>query len=105
MPLLNFTTEVPADRTISEIQKCLAAHGARSILSEYDDNGYIVAVSFQILVGQQLISFRLPSDWRPVLQILERDPKVRRRVRPSQEQALRVSWRIQRLGRSADGAD
>ena len=41
-----------------------------------------------------MIAFRLPSDWRPVLQILERDPKVRRRVRPSQEQAMRVSWRI-----------
>jgi len=48
MPLLNFTTEVPADRTINEIQKCLATHGAKAILNEYDDNGYIVALSFKI---------------------------------------------------------
>ncbi|SRR5712692_7086771 len=94
MPLLNYTTDVPADKTINEIHKCLAAHGARAILNEYDDNGYITAVSFKITASDQQIAFRLPSDWRPVLKILETDPKVTRRFKPTQEQALKVAWRI-----------
>ena len=92
MPLLNYTTEIDAEKTIAEIQKILAAHGARAILTEYDDNGYIVALSFKIPVGDHEIGFKLPSDWRPVLQVLEKQ-RVERRYR-SQEQALRVSWRI-----------
>ena len=39
------------------------------------------------------IAFRLPTDWRPVLQVLERDKKVPR-SKKTQEQALRVAWRI-----------
>lgn len=92
MPLLNYTTEVSADKTISEIQKILAVHGAKTILTEFDDNGYIVALSFNILVGNQEVSFRLPSDWRPVQQVLEKQ-KVSPKFR-TQEQALRVSWRV-----------
>jgi hypothetical protein len=94
MSLLNYTTEVPAYKTVSEIQHLLATHGAKAILHEYDDNGYIIALSFKIVLGKQEIAFRLPTDWRPILQILEHDPQARRRIRPSEEQALRVAWRI-----------
>lgn len=92
MPLLNYTTEVAADKTINEIQKILAVHGAKTILTEFDDNGYIVALSFNIFVGNQEVGFRLPSDWRPVQQVLEKQ-KVSSKYR-TQEQALRVSWRV-----------
>lgn len=93
MPLLNYTTKVAAEKTVGEIQRCLAAHGAKAVLSEYDDKGNVIALSFKVSVGNQDIAFRLPSDWRPVLRILERDRKVPRSFR-TPEQALRVSWRI-----------
>ena len=93
MPLLNYTTKVSVEKTIGEIHKILAAHGAKAILNEYDDKGNILAVSFRILVGEKLVAFRLPSDWRPVLEILKDNRKVPRKLL-TQEQALRVSWRI-----------
>jgi hypothetical protein len=30
MPLLNYTTTVPAEKTVEEIRRCLVAHGAGS---------------------------------------------------------------------------
>ena len=93
MPLLNYTTQVSADKTVAEIQKCLAEHGANAILNQYDTEGYIVALSFKIKIREKNIGFKLPSDWRPVLKIMEEDPKTPQRL-CNQEQALRVSWRI-----------
>lgn len=106
MPILNYTTKIEAETSITEIQKCLASHGAKSIKSDYDDSGHIVALSFLIALNGQEIAFRLPSDWRPVLDILkgESDKFVRQRngdrkravpiAFVTQAQALRVSWRI-----------
>lgn len=93
MPILNYTTGIEAEKSIAEIQKCLAQHGANAILAEYDDEGQVVALSFKILIDDNTLGFRLPSDWRPVLTILEKNPKVPRRL-STKEQALRVSWRI-----------
>src|SRR2546430_167585 len=93
MPILNYTTEIDADKSIAEIQKILAAHGVSAILADYDEKGQIIALSFQIQLEDRKMGFKLPSDWRPVLAILEREPKVPRRMR-TKEQALRVSWRI-----------
>lgn len=93
MSLLNYTTQVSADRTVSEIQQCLVKHGATSILNEYDNNGFIIALSFKIRLNDQDLGFRLPSDWRPVLEILKQDLKIPRRL-VTQEQALKVAWRI-----------
>lgn len=93
MALLKYTTQISADKTVAEIQKCLSEHGASAILNEYDKEGYISSVSFQIKVKDQTVSFKLPSDWRPVLEIMEQDSKVPQRL-CDQEQALRVSWRI-----------
>lgn len=93
MSLLNFTTQISVEKTLGEIQECLRAHGASAVLTEWDDAGFITAVSFKINLNGNDISFRLPTDWRPVLTILERDPKVPSRLKV-QDQALRVAWRI-----------
>lgn len=96
MPLANYTTKVSTHRTVSEIQGMLAGHGARGILMNYDDHGYIVSLAFAINgPGDGPIEFKLPVDWRPVLAVLEQDKKVPRSLR-TQEQALRVAWRIVR---------
>lgn len=104
MPLLNYTTQIDAFKTISEISKVLAKVGASAVMHEYDDAGNIVALSFKIKMPNQSantseapkhvdIAFRLPTDWRPVLQVLENDPAVTPKLR-TREQALRVAWRI-----------
>lgn len=99
MSLLNYTTQIDAFKTISEISRVLAKVGASAVMHEYDDSGSIVALSFRVKMplpesGQVTdIAFKLPTDWRPVLQVMEKDPNVPRRL-VNQEQALRVSWRI-----------
>lgn len=93
MPLLNYTTQIDAEKTIGEINKILSTHGATSILSEYDADGNIFALSFRVNINGQYIGFKLPADWHPVLTILERDMKVPRRLE-TKEQAVRISWRI-----------
>lgn len=93
MPLLNYTTTISADKSIAEISRALSKVGARRVLYDYDAKGNIVALSFEIILNEQSIGFRLPTTWEPVLKVLERDNKVPRSLK-TQEQALRVAWRI-----------
>lgn len=93
MPLLNYTTQIDAFKTIAEISKLLAKAGASSVQHDYDDAGNIVALSFKIKLNDQDLAFRLPTDWRPVLRVLEGDYNVTPKLK-TQEQALRVAWRI-----------
>lgn len=93
MALLNYTTKIDPFKTISEIQQILAKCGASAVMTNYDQNGYVISLSFQIRLNDQEIAFRLPTDWRPVLKVLEQDNRVPRGLK-TQEQALRVAWRI-----------
>lgn len=93
MPLLNYTTSIKTEKTVSEIQAKLVKAGAKAILYDYDDQGNIVALSFKLIVNDTEAGFRLPTEWRPVLRILNDDPKVPVRLKTN-EQALRVAWRI-----------
>jgi hypothetical protein len=93
MPLLNYTTKIDAFKTISEIQRLLAKAGASAVMNEMDSNGNIVALSFKIKLDEKDIAFRLRTDWRPVLEVLQQDTRVPRSMK-MQEQALRGVWRI-----------
>jgi hypothetical protein len=99
--LLNYTTEVPAERTIGEIQKMLSSHGVTAMMTEYD-GPHVSAVSFQIKVNDQPMGFKLPCNWKAVMEIMR--PKNSRNIydakrKAAQEEALkqraiRVAWRI-----------
>lgn len=94
MAILNYTTKIDADRTAGEIAKMLVKAGAKSVLTEYDkDDCYITSLSFKLNVHGNDLAIKLPCDWKPVLQILEDDKKVPRRL-IIREQAIRVAWRI-----------
>jgi hypothetical protein len=98
MPLLNYTTGIDAFKTIAEIQQLLVKAGASAVLNEFDDTGNIVALSFKMKLGDQDISFRLPTDWRPVLAKMKQDKarggKGSDHIRLTEDQARRVAWRI-----------
>jgi hypothetical protein len=51
MPILNYTTSIDSHRTISEVQRLLAKHGARGVLVEYDGQGDPVALAFILQSG------------------------------------------------------
>ena len=100
MGLLNYTTKINADKTAAEIARCLSMHGASAILTDYKD-GVLSAISFQITVNEQKIGFRLPCDWRPVLEVLMKNVRVPTygshyaKIKKDREaQAVRTAWRI-----------
>ena len=94
MPLLNYTTQIAAQKTVSEITALLVRAKASTILTEYSPEGLPSALSFRILTEFGVMTFRLPSNADQVYKILQRQHlRVPRSLR-TLEQANRVSWRI-----------
>jgi len=100
--ILNYTTEVPVEKSLGEITSLLVRKGARTISSEFDDAGAIIAVSFILVVGGLPARFKLPSNPGGVAQAMLREQPYTTRRRGTREQyeasvlaqATRVSWRI-----------
>lgn len=94
--LLNYTTQIAADKTASEIQSILARAGAKAIMAEYDGAGLLVGIRFLIDTAFGERAFTLPANPEPVGEVLHQqwiEGKVPRKyVTP--EQAARVAWRI-----------
>jgi hypothetical protein len=94
MGLLNYTTKIDADKTISEIQKILSKVGAMKIMTDYTD-GVVSALSFALKVNEQIIGFKLPCDWRPVYKILTKDKDFERYWDKDKKAHLESEWRLQ----------
>ena len=95
MPILNYTTSIDPHKTVGEIQKMLAAAGARGILLEYGPDAEPTAVAFQIEMRGDL-RYRLPCRSEKVLAVLQRQYKAGKidRRYTTKEHAQRVAWRI-----------
>ncbi len=90
MPILNYTTKVPAAKTIQEISDKLVRHGAKAIMIEYDlmqPSG----LSFIVTTKYGDVPFRLPANIKAVRTVLEQQG-VRRFV--DLEMAANIAWRI-----------
>lgn len=92
MPLLNYTTKVPVYRSIQEIQKALIKAGASSIMQDFDEDGAVSAVAFKIKLNENEISFRLPSETKAVLAVMQQDGTPNSYL--TEDHAQRVAWRI-----------
>lgn len=104
--LLNYTTSIPVEKTVGEIEKMLADSGAQKILKEYDGSGSVTSISFIIDTEKGVLPFRLPMNVRAVMQVINNQSEQyvgkgysRHRVIPKKmvndmEQAKRVGWRI-----------
>ena len=88
MPIKNYTTKVPADQTVGEIQGILAAHGARKVMMDYGDDGRVLAVTFALDCGGMLRGFRLEAKSDGVMSVMARD-----RTKCDADQAERIAWR------------
>lgn len=93
MALLNYTTKIPPEQTISEIQKMLSNHGVSAMMTEYDGRN-VDAVSFRMDIEGRHVGFKMPCNWRAVREILNTDPTTKRTKYNNDEQAIRTAWRI-----------
>lgn len=94
MPLLNYTTQIEASKTVGQIHGILVTHGARAILTNYDAQGQIESLSFEVNTPHGIAHIRLPVDPEAVLRVmLKGDVRVPRRL-VTRAQAVRIAWRI-----------
>ncbi len=88
MPIKNYTTSVPVDRTIADITKILVRRNATSILTDYDA-GEPVALRFQVDYLGKHLHFRLPVNIKGVDAALRAE-----RLRYEDAKVKRIAWRI-----------
>lgn len=91
MPLANYTTKVPVNRSVQLIQEMLSKAGVKALLFEYE-NGEQSALTFRIDRGEKQLGFRLPCDWRKTLVVLSNTQGVPRSLKRN-DHAKRVAWR------------
>lgn len=100
MPIKNYTTEIPEEKTVGEIMGLLAGKGARSIRVDYDDQNRPIGVSFIVVFHGVPIPFKLPCNFEGVFKAMadeyvQSGPRYRWERKPeSKAQARRVAWRI-----------
>lgn len=93
MPILNYTTSIAVEKTTGQIQKKLVQAGAQAVMTEYDTEHVLCALSFRMPCSGIMVSFRLPAQIDRIYVLLQRDNKVPRNLK-TREQAARVAWRI-----------
>lgn len=95
MPIKNYTTSVPANRSIQEIQETLVKHGATDVLLKYElGTGRIEALKFVVrMVDDRRIPFQLPVDWRAFQAVLKEQRVSKFR---DEDYCYRVAWRVVR---------
>lgn len=93
--LLNYTSTVPAARTIAQIQAILANHGADAIMVQYADRKPS-SIAFTIVGPFGPRAFTLPADVVAVQKILDQQWNAKKisRNNATPEQAERTAWRI-----------
>ena len=92
--LKNYTTEVPAFRSIDNIEKLLASFGATNTMREYSPDTNVAAISFIIEMDGMKLPFRLPAKPENVYRWLKRK-KPNSSEKVLREQALRIGWKHQ----------
>ncbi len=93
MALKNYTTTIDSAKTIAEINQILGKHKAKAILTEFNENGEVSALSFKIDTANGEIGIKLPAKVEKVLKVLEMQKRKDTKIKATQEQAVKVAWR------------
>lgn len=96
MAIKNYTSQVPANRSISWIEGKLARSGANQILKDIDIEGRVTGIAFILPVNGTSMAFKLPAQIKACEEVLKsevRRPKADtfKRIK---EQAERTAWKI-----------
>jgi hypothetical protein len=96
MNLKNYTSSVPVDRSVSLIEHDLVRAGAIHISKTYDDKQNLEGITFQIIVNNLSLIFRLPAKWKQCYKVMMEEvrkprPGTEERIK---EQSQRTAWKI-----------
>ena len=95
MPLLNYTTKVNAQKTVTEVMGLLVAKGADEISIVYDDERQPVGLKWTVQsprLGR--VAFALPCNVDAVFGKLTEQKVMVTSPESRRQQAIRTSWRI-----------
>lgn len=96
MTLKNYTSTVPANRSIAQIEAKLVAKGATQIMKEYKDE-QVIAIAFILSVEGVAMPFKLPARVENCGKILLANLSSRAQpqtIKKIPEQAERTAWKI-----------
>lgn len=93
MAILNYTTKIDSSKTIGKITQRLVKQGAKKIVSDYDDDGYPISVTFTLNIRDKMVFYSLRANYAGVLRAMQKDPEVPSKY-CNKDQAVRVPWRI-----------
>ena len=97
MGLLNYSTSVPAEKTVGEIIQVLVKHGGERIIMDYDpDTHELAAVAWKVKTRNGVLPYRLPANVPGVAKTLKRQHELKQvdSIAVREGQAARVAWRI-----------
>ena len=94
MPLLNYTTKIPAEQTAAEIMSVLVKKGATDILTHYVPGGMATGLKWRMETANGPMGFALPINTDAVFEILTRDQVMKTNPPARMQQANRTAWRI-----------
>lgn len=97
--LKNYTTEIQAQRTISEIEEILVKNGATDTWKQYDNAGKVTALNFAVNTEFGKMPFKLSIDAHVISEVLGEQIKqglkgISRKQAFDIEHARNVGWRI-----------
>lgn len=97
-PLKNYTTKIPANKTIAAIEDLLAQFGVTDIWKQYDD-GEVISLNFRMNTEFGNIPFQLPLKVKEIYRVLK-EQKAAGRLKglpknklDNLDHARRVGWR------------
>ncbi len=96
MPIKNYTSGIPVEKTILRIEMALITGGAVGIMKDYSE-GKVDNISFSIPSPEKrLIAIRLPANVEAVYQVLKSAMKRPRAetVKRLRDQAERTAWKL-----------
>ena len=94
MPLLNYTTKIEPERTISQITSLLGRKGAMEISTIYGGPGVPSGMRWTVNTRHGPREFALPVKINAVYQVMTKERVLPSNDRNRMEQARRTAWRI-----------
>lgn len=94
--MLNYTTKIPYQKSMAEIEALLMIHGASDIYKKVDEEGHVSALLFRLRTPDGNLPIRLPIDANATLEVLKKqylNREVDKRF-ATKDHARRVAWRI-----------
>ena len=93
MNLKNYTSTIPAHKSISKIEALLVECGASNIIKNYGPEGELSSISFRANVQGNWLSFQLPARVNAVFDIFKKQHPQTYKAK-LQDQANRTAWKI-----------